>query len=74
MADFSLIVIGLFLATYALVGLTERRHVFTMMEPVLPRLLGKSGFHFCPAATGAATRGGGRVGMDARPGSTNVSG
>ncbi|TLF53014.1 PEP-CTERM/exosortase system-associated acyltransferase [Halomonas urmiana] len=43
---FSVIVIGLFLATYALVGITYRRHVFAMMEPRLPRLLSMSGFHF----------------------------
>ena len=43
---FSLIVIALFLATYALVGLTKKRHVFAMMEPRLPRLLSMSGFKF----------------------------
>ncbi|MFY0989731.1 PEP-CTERM/exosortase system-associated acyltransferase [Halomonas sp. C05BenzN] len=43
---FPLIVIGLFLCTYALVGLTGRHHVFAMMEPRLPRLLALSGFHF----------------------------
>ena len=43
---FPIIVVGLFLATYALVGLTQRRHVFAMMEPRLPRLLSRSGFHF----------------------------
>jgi N-acyl amino acid synthase of PEP-CTERM/exosortase system len=43
---FPVIVVGLFLATYALVGLTHRRHVFAMMEPRLPRLLAMSGFHF----------------------------
>ncbi|MDR9438127.1 MAG: PEP-CTERM/exosortase system-associated acyltransferase [Halomonas sp.] len=43
---FPVIVVGLFLATYALVGMTHRRHVFAMMEPKLPRLLAMSGFHF----------------------------
>lgn len=43
---FPLLAIGLFLSTYALVGLTGRRHVFAMMEPRLPRLLALSGFHF----------------------------
>lgn len=43
---FPVIVIGLFLATYALVGITHRRHVFAMMEPRLPRLLSMSGFNF----------------------------
>lgn len=43
---FPMIVVGLFLATYALVGLSHRRHVFAMMEPRLPRLLSMSGFHF----------------------------
>ncbi|MGJ7457830.1 PEP-CTERM/exosortase system-associated acyltransferase [Halomonas sp. RA08-2] len=43
---FPVIVVGLFLATYALVGLSNRRHVFAMMEPRLPRLLSMSGFHF----------------------------
>lgn len=46
---FPLIVIGLFLATYALVGLTGLRHVFAMMDPRLPRLLSMSGFLFTPA-------------------------
>ncbi|MFG6177906.1 PEP-CTERM/exosortase system-associated acyltransferase [Halomonas sp. THAF12] len=43
---FPLIVIGLFLATYALLGLSNRPHAFAMMEPRLPRLLRMSGFHF----------------------------
>lgn len=43
---FPLIVIALFLATYALVGLMKKRHVFAMMEPRLPRLLAMSGFKF----------------------------
>lgn len=43
---FPLLAIGLFLSTYALVGLTGRRHVFAMMEPRLPRLLALSGFNF----------------------------
>lgn len=43
---FPLIVIALFLATYALVGLMKKRHVFAMMEPRLPRLLSMSGFKF----------------------------
>lgn len=45
-STFPVIVIGLFLATYALVGITQRRHVFAMMEPRLPRLLSMSGFNF----------------------------
>ncbi|MCK2184059.1 PEP-CTERM/exosortase system-associated acyltransferase [Halomonas getboli] len=45
---FPLIVIGLFLTTYALVGLNGLRHVFAMMEPRLPRLLSMSGFLFTP--------------------------
>jgi N-acyl amino acid synthase of PEP-CTERM/exosortase system len=44
--SFPAIIIGLFLATYALVGMTNRRHVFAMMEPRLPRLLSMSGFNF----------------------------
>ncbi len=43
---FPLIVIALFLATYSLVGLMNKRHVFAMMEPRLPRLLSMSGFKF----------------------------
>lgn len=43
---FPLIVIGLFLATYALLGLSGRPHAFAMMEPRLPRLLKMSGFYF----------------------------
>lgn len=43
---FPLIVVGLFLATYALLGLAGRPHAFAMMEPRLPRLLRMSGFHF----------------------------
>jgi len=43
---FPIILIGLFLCTYTLVGLTGKRHVFAMMEPKLPRLLSYSGFHF----------------------------
>lgn len=43
---FPVIVVGLFLATYALVGMTHRRHVFAMMEPKLTRLLAMSGFYF----------------------------
>lgn len=43
---FPVIIVGLFLATYALVGMTNRRHVFAMMEPKLPRLLAMSGFYF----------------------------
>jgi hypothetical protein len=41
-----MIMIGLFLTTFALVGLTERPHVFAMMQPNLPRALSFSGFHF----------------------------
>lgn len=43
---FPLIAIGLFLCTYSLVGLSQKRHVFAMMEPRLPRLLSLSGFNF----------------------------
>ncbi|MGM0692723.1 MAG: PEP-CTERM/exosortase system-associated acyltransferase [Pseudomonadota bacterium] len=43
---FPMIIVALFLATYALVGLMKKRHVFAMMEPRLPRLLSLSGFHF----------------------------
>lgn len=43
---FPMIIVALFLATYALVGLVKKRHVFAMMEPRLPRLLSLSGFHF----------------------------
>ncbi|MFP4138098.1 MAG: PEP-CTERM/exosortase system-associated acyltransferase [Halomonas sp.] len=43
---FPWIIISLFLATYSLVGLSGRRHVFAMMEPRLPRLLSMSGFNF----------------------------
>lgn len=43
---FSLVFLGLFLCTYSIVGLTNRRHVFAMMEPRLPRLLAISGFRF----------------------------
>lgn len=43
---FPAIIIALFLSTYALVGLSKKRHVFAMMEPRLPRLLSMSGFHF----------------------------
>lgn len=43
---FPLIIVALFLATYSLVGLMRKRHVFAMMEPRLPRLLSMSGFHF----------------------------
>lgn len=43
---FPWIIISLFLATYSLVGLTGRRHVFAMMESRLPRLLAMSGFNF----------------------------
>lgn len=43
---FPILVIALFLATYSLVGLMNKRHVFAMMEPRLPRLLSMSGFKF----------------------------
>ncbi|WP_372372947.1 PEP-CTERM/exosortase system-associated acyltransferase [Vreelandella venusta] len=43
---FSLVALGLFLCTYSIVGLTNRRHVFAMMEPRLLRLLAISGFKF----------------------------
>ena len=43
---FPLILTGLFLATYALVGLTHRPHVFAMMEHRLAKLLSRSGFNF----------------------------
>ncbi|WP_192036229.1 PEP-CTERM/exosortase system-associated acyltransferase [Halomonas sp. YLGW01] len=45
-ALFPMIMIGLFLATFALVGLTGRPHVFALMQPNLPRALSFSGFHF----------------------------
>lgn len=44
--SFSLIVIGLFLCAHALVTLSERRHIYALMEASLPRLLSLSGFHF----------------------------
>lgn len=44
--SFSLIVIGLFLCAHALVTLSERRHIYALMEATLPRLLSLSGFHF----------------------------
>ncbi|MCG6658478.1 PEP-CTERM/exosortase system-associated acyltransferase [Halomonas campisalis] len=43
---FPVIIIGLFLASTALVGLAGRRHVFAMMEARLPRLLAMSGLTF----------------------------
>lgn len=43
---FPAILVGLFLASTALVGLTGRPHVFAMMEARLPRLLARSGLHF----------------------------
>lgn len=43
---FPAIIIALFLSTYAMVGLSNKRHVFAMMEPRLPRLLSMSGFNF----------------------------
>ncbi|GAA0626278.1 PEP-CTERM/exosortase system-associated acyltransferase [Halomonas beimenensis] len=43
---FPLIVVGLFLATYSMLGLARRPHAFAMMEPRLPRLLRMSGFYF----------------------------
>jgi len=45
---FPLITGVVFLATHALVELTGRRHIFAMMQPKLPRLLARSGFHFQP--------------------------
>lgn len=48
---FPLIVVALFLATYSLVGLMNKRHVFAMMEPRLPRLLSMSGFKFTKVGT-----------------------
>jgi N-acyl amino acid synthase of PEP-CTERM/exosortase system len=44
--SFPVIIIGLFLASTALVGLAGRRHVFAMMEARLPRLLAMSGLKF----------------------------
>ncbi|WP_304524999.1 PEP-CTERM/exosortase system-associated acyltransferase [Halomonas sp. I5-271120] len=43
---FPIIMISLFLATFALVGLTGRPHVFALMQPNLPRALSFSGFYF----------------------------
>lgn len=43
---FPSIIVALFLSTYSLVGLSNKRHVFAMMEPRLPRLLSMSGFNF----------------------------
>ncbi|TFH86926.1 PEP-CTERM/exosortase system-associated acyltransferase [Billgrantia azerbaijanica] len=43
---FPAILVGLFLASTALVGLVERPHVFAMMEARLPRLLARSGLNF----------------------------
>ncbi len=43
---FPLLTGALFLATHALVELAGRRHIFAMMQPKLPRLLARSGFHF----------------------------
>ncbi|QHC51345.1 PEP-CTERM/exosortase system-associated acyltransferase [Billgrantia tianxiuensis] len=43
---FPLLTIALFLATHALVGLVDRRHIFAMMASRLPRLLAMSGFRF----------------------------
>lgn len=43
---FPLLTTALFLATHALVHLTNRRHIFAMMDPKLPRLLAMSGFKF----------------------------
>jgi N-acyl amino acid synthase of PEP-CTERM/exosortase system len=43
---FPLITGAVFLATHALVELAGRRHIFAMMQPKLPRLLARSGFHF----------------------------
>lgn len=43
---FPLIIIGLFLSSYALAELASRDHMFAMMEPGLPRLLRKAGFNF----------------------------
>ena len=40
---FGLIAVAGFLATMALTDLTGRTNVFAMMEPFLPRLLGRSG-------------------------------
>ncbi|WP_081694702.1 PEP-CTERM/exosortase system-associated acyltransferase [Halomonas huangheensis] len=48
---FSLIVIALFLCSHALVTLSERRHIFALMESSLPRLLSLSGFHFQRVST-----------------------
>lgn len=43
---FPLMAVSLFMAATALTGLTEKHHVFAMMEPRLARLLGRSGLTF----------------------------
>lgn len=43
---FPLMAVSLFMAATALTGLTDRHHVFAMMEPRLARLLGRSGLIF----------------------------
>lgn len=40
---FSLISVAAFLSAFAVSDLIERRHCFAMMEPFLPRMLGRSG-------------------------------
>jgi len=41
-----LIAVSAYLAATALTDLSARRNVFAMMEPFLPRLLGRAGIHF----------------------------
>lgn len=48
---FPLLTGALFLATHALVELAGRRHIFAMMQPKLPRLLARYGFHFACIGT-----------------------
>lgn len=42
----ALVSLSLFLAATAIVGITQRHHVFAMLEPKFHRLLGASGLHF----------------------------
>lgn len=48
---FSMIAVACFLAATALTDIAERRNVFAMMEPFLPRLLKRSGIVFQRAGT-----------------------
>ncbi|QEM83125.1 GNAT family N-acyltransferase [Halomonas binhaiensis] len=49
---FPLVMIGLFLSSSALAGLTHRRNIYALMEPRLPRLLAQSGFRFHTVSEG----------------------